>query len=279
MRKISYSQLSTYTDCQMKWYLIYKLGYKFSNKHTEFGTIVHNTLETRIVPDEFNYENIREDFKIRSWQDYFGVIFEEVDNILKDYTPLYNEIVLENDNFIGVVDKILKDEDNNHMLIDYKTTARPKTYMDIENDAQLYFYAYLYNKIKGVPLDKIKVGYMNIPKSDVATPKVLKNGTLSKAKSQKTTYNLYYKAIKENKLDVADYKDILEDLKDQELVSFVYTTINIDVLKDLLDDIQLIIKDMSKGYVLPCFGYSCKGCDFKDECKKERKIKNDKMGK
>lgn len=56
--------------------------------------------------------------------------------------------------------------------------------------------------------------YNIILKDYPVPPKVLKKGGLSKDKGQKTTYELYMKAIEENELNPDDYQDILEYLKE-----------------------------------------------------------------
>jgi len=57
----------------------------------------------------------------------------------------------------------------------------------------------------------------DIVKKDVPKPpKMLKKGGLSQDKSQKTTYEMYLKAIQENNLNPADYTEILEMLQTKE---------------------------------------------------------------
>ena len=48
MSRISYSQLSMYSDCPLRWKLNYveKLRISESNKHLIFGTAMHEVLQT-----------------------------------------------------------------------------------------------------------------------------------------------------------------------------------------------------------------------------------------
>ena len=258
MRKISYSQISTYLRCQKLWKHIYKDGFKQpSNEHMEFGTLVHNVLESRIIPDEGQYLHLKETFGITSWEIYFGIIFKELDEMFGHLNEFGTELVVETNMFIGIVDKVYKLDDGDFLLLDYKTTARDKVYEDMKRDKQLYFYAYLFSKVYSVPISRIKIGYINIPKSNVGKPKLLKSGKLSTAKTQNTTYELFYEAIKENNLFPSHYKEYLESLKEFKIVSMVSTYVDVDVVNELLEIIELVMKDMEKGYTLPCHNCDC----------------------
>lgn len=86
MKKVSHTEISTYLDCQKKWELQYQKGLKIDSIHFKFGLMGHKALETRIIPDENLYPELKEEFGITSWTNYFTPIFKELD----DYFQIMN---------------------------------------------------------------------------------------------------------------------------------------------------------------------------------------------
>ena len=213
---ISYSQIATYVDCQVKWDYIYNKGHVLDSVDLRFGSVAHEGLKTRIIPDEMLYSDFKDYYGITSWTKYFTEIFEELDEFLENYEVLGTEVPYQIGELRGIVDIILKNKNTGKIHIyDFKFSNTNRTLTDIELDAQLYIYAGAYALLnRDVSLSNIRVGYITIPKKELASPKMLLNGTLSKAKSQSITYKNYMKAIIDNKLNIDDYLDILEELKD-----------------------------------------------------------------
>lgn len=273
-RQVSHSEISTYLDCQKKWDLIYNKGLKVDNAHLQFGSMGHEVLETRIIPDESLYPELKEAFGINSWENYFTTIFNELDEAFKDYEVLHKEYRVETEDIKGVIDVVWKHKKTGRILItDYKFSNKDKGYVDIWLDEQMYIYAAVYASLNNLLLEDITIGYVNIPKAEVKKPRVLKNGTLSKDKAQNTTYELYLEAIEENGLNVADYEDILSEITDKHLTSVATCNINLEMAQRIMENIDNTIKDMDKGYVLEKCTFQCKYCDFLDYCKYEREIK------
>ena len=81
-RQVSHSEITTYLDCQKKWELQYLKGLKVDNIHFQFGSMGHEVLEKRIIPDENLYPELKEAFNITSWKNYFEAIFKELDDYL-----------------------------------------------------------------------------------------------------------------------------------------------------------------------------------------------------
>lgn len=274
MKQVSHSEITTYLDCQKKWDLIYRQHQKIDNIHFQFGSMGHKVLETRVIPDELMYPELKEAFEILSWKEYFNHIFEELDNYFKDYEVIARELPVESPDLKGVIDVVWKNKNTGRILItDYKFSTSNKTIMDISIDEQMYIYAYLYSQQTGISLDNIDIGYISIPKAQFSEPRVLKNGAISKDKSQKTTYELYLKTIERLGLDVKDYEDILLDLKDKHMLNIVIDSINKDTLVKIITNIAFVIDDMQKGYVLEKFSYMCSKCDFVQYCKYGKPIK------
>lgn len=274
MRQVSHSELTTYLDCQKKWDLIYNKGLKIDNIHLQFGSMGHEVLETRIIPDESLYPELKEAFGISSWNNYFTTIFNELDETFKDFEVLHKEYRVETDDIKGVIDVVWKNKTTGKILItDYKFSNKDKGQVDIWLDEQMYIYAAAYASLNNLALEDIDIGYVNIPKAEMKKPRVLKNGTLSKDKAQNTTYALYLEAIEENGLNVADYEDILSEITDKRLTTVATCNINVEMATRIMQNIDNTIKDMNKGYVLEKCTFQCKHCDFLDYCKYEKEIK------
>ena len=275
-RQVSHSEISTYLDCQKKWDLVYNQKLKVDNIHLQFGSMGHEVLETRIIPDETLYNDLKEAFNITSWQNYFTRIFEELDDYFKDYEVLHREYRVETEDIKGVVDVVWKNKITGKILItDYKFSNKDKGQTDIYLDEQMYIYAVVYATLNNLTLDDIEIGYINIPKCEFQKPRVLRNGQLSKDKAQNTTYMLYLEAIKENNLNLADYEDVLKELTNKRMCTIAISPINNGMAVRIMTNIDNVIKDMSKGYVLEKCTFQCKYCDFIQYCKYGKEIKND----
>ena len=269
MVNISHSEAVAFWDCPMKWNLIYNKKISKTNIHLEFGKMAHKALETRKIPEEYLFPELKEAFNIKSWNNYFTPIFSELDNFLKDYTILNRELYLKFGQVKGVIDLICKNNNTGEiLLLDYKFKAIPNSYLDIYLDQQLSLYAYLYKGNFSVSYDNIKVGYISIPKAEYSKPELLRNGKLSKNKSQLTTKELYLQAIKEYGLDIKDYGDILKDIEDKKLLNIVISDVDENRVLKIIMNIALTISLINKGIILENFSAEkCKNCDYLKECK------------
>lgn len=272
----SHSEISTYLECQQKWYLQYHKGIKFDNIHLQFGSMGHKALETRVIPDELLYPELKEAFGISSWQNYFTPIFKEIDDYFKDYELLYSELGVENEIIRGVIDCVWKHKTNGRYLItDYKFSNTDKGQEDVLLDEQMYIYAVLLAVKLNIPLEQIDIGYINIPKKEMDNPRVLKSGALSKDKAQNVTYDKYVEKINELGLKIEDYEDFLSEIQGKKLISIQPQPINIDMALRIMNNIDNVVKDMQKGYVLEKCSFQCKKCDYIQYCKYGKEIKNE----
>lgn len=274
MRQVSHSEITTYLDCQKKWELQYLKGLKVDNVHFQFGSMGHSVLETRVIPDESLYPELKEAFGITSWSKYFTKIFKELDDYFIDYEILHKEYKVENDTMKGIIDVVWRNRSTGKILItDYKFSNSDKGQEDILLDEQMYIYAVMYAHENGLSLEDINIGYINIPKCEMDKPRVLKNGQLSKDKAQKVTYNDYLQTINEMGLNVTDYEDILAELSGRTLLTIETSTINVEMAERIMTNIDNTIKDMEKGYVLEKCTFMCKKCDYLQYCKYGKEIK------
>lgn len=273
-RQVSHSEISTYLDCQKKWELQYIKGLKIDNVHFQFGSMGHSVLETRIIPDETLYPELKEAFHISSWKDYFTTILDEIDERFKDYVVLHREYKIETDEIKGVIDVVWQHKKTGKILItDYKFSNSDKGTEDVLLDEQMYIYAVVYASKNGLKLENIDIGYINIPKTELNKPRVLKSGQLSKDKAQNTTYKKYVETIHELRLNIADYEDFLSEISGRTLISVTISPINPDMVVRIMTNIDNTIKDMEKGYVLEKCTFQCKHCDYLQYCKYGKEIK------
>lgn len=276
MKTVSHSEISTYLDCQKKWDLQYNKGLRFDNIHTRFGSMGHNVLETRIIPDEILYPELKEEFGISSWCRYFEPIFKEIDAYFKDYELIYTEHRVENEVLKGVIDCVWKHKTTGRYLItDYKFSNTDKGQEDVLLDEQMYIYAVLLALELGISLEQIDIGYINIPKKEMDNPRVLKSGQLSKDKAQNVTYEKYVDTINELGLNMADYEDFLAEIKGRKLISIEPQPINVDMAYRIMENVDNVVRDMQKGYVLEKCSFMCKRCDCIQYCKYNKEIKNE----
>lgn len=275
-RKLSHSAITTYLDCQRKWDLVYNHGLRQDNVHLQFGSMAHKVLETRIIPDEILYPELKEFFGIKSWYNYFSNIIKEIDKFILDNNleQIGKEVDVEDDNLVGCIDCVFKVKDKDEYVIaDYKFSTSVKGYDELLLDEQMYIYAYLYATQHNIDLTKITTCYINIPKAELCEPRELKGGGLSKDKSQNTTYELYLKKINDLGLNVSDYEEILDVLKLKPYIVFTKNKLNLDNLEKVFANIENVLKDMKKGYVLEKNSYMCSRCEFYEYCKLGKEIK------
>ena len=278
MRQVSHSEITTYLDCQKKWELIYQKKLKIDNVHLRFGSMGHEVLETRILPDESLYPELKETFNISSWENYFNPIFKELDDYFESYEVLHREYRIETPSMKGVIDVVWKNKETGRILItDYKFSNTDKGQEDILLDEQMYIYAVVYAHLNGLSLEDIDIGYINIPKCEMNKPRVLKSGQLSKDKAQNVTYNKYVETIQELGLNKADYEDFLAEISGRTLLSISISPINEEMAVRIMTNIDNVIKDMDKGYVLEKCTYQCKRCEFLQYCKYGKEIKKDEL--
>lgn len=273
MKQISHSEITTYLDCQRKWDLIYNKKLKIDSIHFKFGSVGHKVMETRVIPDEMLYPELKEEFGISSWKDYFTPILNEIDEYFKDYEVLSREFRVQNEMLVGVVDCVWKHKSTNRILItDYKFSNADKGQEDVLLDQQMYIYAVLYALSTNTPLEQIDIGYINIPKKEMNKPRVLKSGQLSKDKAQNVTYDTYIKTIEELGLNIEEYRDFLDEISGRKLVAISPQPVNVDMAKRIMENIDNVIKDMQKGYILEKCSFMCKHCDCVQYCKYGREI-------
>lgn len=186
---------------------------------------------------------------------------------------LHTEFRVETELTVGTIDAVWRNKTTGRILItDYKFCNTDKTQEDVLLDEQMYMYAVAYGSLTNTNLTNIDIGYINIPKKEMDNPRILKSGELSKDKAQNVTYDTYLNKIHELGLDVSKYEDILSELSGRKLVSIQPQPINIEMAIRIMNNIDNVIKDMQKGYVLEKCSFMCKHCDFVQYCKYGKEV-------
>jgi len=111
----------------------------------------------------------------------------------------------------GKVDGVV--EDGGLWILEHKTakTIDNRYERKLTLDAQSMLYLEAMERVYGKPFNGIL--YNVLAKAVPEPPKVLKNGSLSRAKDQNTTPELYGMAIQENGLQMADYAEFMAYLE------------------------------------------------------------------
>ena len=204
--------MAKYNHC----YVLHTPPCKPTSPHLTFGTMAHEVLYNAgklrdesadgvlnvdeyqtVIPSEVLYNDLKEYFDIKSWEGYFTSVikqtYEYEQELIKEYkTPVKVERELKlsftpeqmkeytgkvfTQSFVGVIDLLII-TDNAATIIDYKFSSTNKTQNDFDMNSQLPLYAFFVNKMYGIPVHNITVGYIDIPTVECGTPSISSHGT------------------------------------------------------------------------------------------------------
>ena len=256
-----------------------------------------------VIPSELMHTDLKDTFKIYNWHDYFIPIIKKTaeyeEEMIKSFTK-GSEIHIEREvklqltcsdlanlglNFIqqpivGVLDLLIYTKDE-AVVLDYKFSNSNKTQDDFDMNSQLPLYALLISYNYGIPVENIRVGYIDIPKKSFDKPILLSDGKLSRSKTQNVmqeSYAKYVAAVHDNDpyyncepggyyyecwCAMANNKPAY--LQVQYLDMEAYDGIT----KDLFDAAEAIdrMKERNMKFLKKYDSYSCKGCEYLKACK------------
>lgn len=308
-RTVSYSQLNTFKRCRQKWYYNYVRGLvpKKRVAKIELGKYGHALLEAYYRGEDL--EQASEEY----WQENTEGMFDEeliefqevkedaeylVNRYIKHYEHLKDEYIIHSvegkfrvpiltpqgnrsmTDFRGIFDLIVEDSSGGIWLVDHKFTSidLDKYAENLVLDEQANYYLWALSQILGA--DVIEGIIFNLIRSKLPTiPRVLKNGELSKAKNIDTDVETYLQAIKDNNLDVNDYRDILEEIKQRDRAFFkrhkIYRTQ--EELDCIGRELYIISIDMRDNNIYRNATRDCSwDCPYRELCIMEQKgIKDD----
>ena len=170
--RVSHSKLDTFRECHYKYFAKYHehLPEKRSDSALQFGSYIHKILEVGVR--EFTLsalELIAEEqkntykFDHKEYPDKLIrkclVNFIEFNTKLQESEiiglELKEEFKIDDFMYTGIIDRVVKAKDGSIMLIDYKTSKREKTKLDLYMDKQLIGYATTLHKNLKIPINKI----------------------------------------------------------------------------------------------------------------------------
>lgn len=310
--KIRGSELTSFLRCRQQWEYAWKdnLRTKKPNDKLLFGTLFHKWLEHFYNTDNEQYalEQCEEFFNSADLSgmeqvdidDLWDLFRNVVDNYLNfwandsEWAVLGTELSFEvplggGDVYTGTIDIVW--EHNGHLWFgDHKTTNSVSKYVEMAGmDRQIsrYWWAldqiakgngHLYDK-RGVIVDNDKSPsgfvYNIILRDYPKPPETLKNGSLSKNKSQKTTWKMYLDKLSELKLDIREYTDILDHFANQETPfgnnflrrHHIYK--NPTEIQLAGEEMLLMIEDMRRPSIYKNITSECSWCAYKTLCQAE----------
>lgn len=323
----SNSSLNTFANCMKKYehsYILHTPPCKPISPHLTFGTMAHDVLYKagtlrdevedgvvdnesyyQIIPSEVINMDLKQEFQIKNWHDYFTNVIKETAKIEKqliaeiqadgEEVTIKREIKLQvtpeelarigysgiKQPLVGVIDLLIMTP-TKAIIIDYKFSSNRKTQSDFDMNSQLPLYAFFVNYLYDVPLHDIKYGYIDIPKKDFGIPTVLSNGTLSRSKDQNVSQEMYEKAViavhgeddpKYNCKPGGHYYDCWCNLAFNKpaYLSLQYLDFEVyeNVVTDLIKAAQMIdfMNDNKMAFLKKYDSYSCNGCEYLEACK------------
>jgi len=173
---ISESKAKTFKECQLKYRYKYIDRFKEEAKNKDalhFGSFIHKIFEdgfkaTDVATLTTIAENIKKSYPFS--ESYNPKIKKCIENFLRFNasleetvaTELVYEIVYDKKYDIklnGIIDRVIKGKDGGYLVIDYKTSKRELSKLDLYQNTQMQGYAYAVHKLLKVPLDKITVAH------------------------------------------------------------------------------------------------------------------------
>jgi radical SAM protein with 4Fe4S-binding SPASM domain len=171
IKTISESKYQTFKQCQLKYcyrYVDRLLEPEEANTAAlHFGSYIHKILEEGVnakSPEDLQViaEEVKGSYKVS--KKYEGKDLKCINNFLKFNpkleetvaTELVFEVPVKDDITLnGVIDRVIKGKDGGYLVIDYKTSKREKSKVELYQDTQLKGYVYAISKLYEVPFSQI----------------------------------------------------------------------------------------------------------------------------
>ena len=172
---ISNSKRDTFKQCKLKYryrYVDRLPDYDISNTDAlHFGSYIHQIFEDGVEASDLSglqhlAEQNRDNYKFN--KSYEPKIELCLKNFLRFNATLpevgiseqhFDLEVAEGITINGYIDRIIKGKEGGYLVIDYKTSKREKSKIDLYQDPQLKGYVYAVHKIYNVPLNKITAAH------------------------------------------------------------------------------------------------------------------------
>lgn len=286
--EVSQSKIKSWRQCRQAYDYKYIQGLTKKFKPMPFmrGTIIHNMLEAHYLKKD-PWKSFKKDIKendkaIRLNPEEYGDLSGHLKILMEGYFEFYKKdklkIISVEDEFrtqlvndIYLVGKrdLVAQEDGLNWMTEHKCHNKiPDGSMIPYANLQSALYVWEYNKNNSKKLDGIMWNYLWGKPPTV--PQLLKDGTMSKRSSQ-LTWPMYKTALKEAKLNPADYVDVKQELTGNE--SLYYSRKKVPLNKTLINNIvedakitALEIQKFAGKDKTRNLGYNCERCEFKNLC-------------
>ena len=258
-----------------------------------------------VIPSEVLYDDLKNEFGISNWLNYFTPVIKQTAQYERDLVKelidtqtgnvsVEREIKLQltvdrlkelgyegiTQPLVGVIDCLMYTK-THAIIIDYKFSSSKKTQDDFDMNSQLPLYALFVHTLYDIPLHNIKYGYIDIPKQMFGMPTVLSNGTLSRAKSQNVSQEMYEKAVIAvhgedpyyNCKKGGYYYDCYCNLALNKAAYLSIQYLDMEVYANITDDLMKAAKmidfmiDNKMPFLKKYDSYSCKSCEYLTACK------------
>jgi RecB family exonuclease len=180
INRLSPSKLKCYNDCKLKYKLRYidYLDEDFNpNTNTDalqYGSYIHKIFEdgndaTTIEELQTIAADLRDSYHFGPEKDKntqknlrnFLALQEKLRSKCEDVsTEMFFAVEVGDDITLnGIIDRIVKNEKGEYLVIDYKTSKQAISKMDMFKDPQMIIYAFAIHKMFNVPYSKIRVAH------------------------------------------------------------------------------------------------------------------------
>jgi len=292
MTKFSFSQINTWGKCNYQWHLKYVEGLMPPpTPAMSYGKLGHKMIENILRGEDIHHEIVIGEGEFDTGEiDEVQQLIEDVtasvrmfesslplsdwETVELDGVPLIEfpvEVPIDDgDSYIGYIDWVARHKPSGQVwLWDFKFRKSLQVDWVEEMDLQKPIYM---KHVTDLGIDPIGTICGQIKSTAPKKPAMTKKGTLSKAKIT-TTWEIYRDTVIENGLDIADYEDMKDKLKDVEFIRLSRAFRTHEELQRTWDTVFIRsvkqIKTQSTSFEPPprSIGFmNCNNCKFRDIC-------------
>ena len=177
INKVSPSKIKVYDECKLKYkfkYIDYLPEKETNTDALQFGSFIHKVLEegvtatteeelfeiAKIVKSQYKFdEDARERQTVKCIKN-----FVNFNNSLSSCEQVSTEqmfaVELKQGYAVnGIIDRVVKSQDGNYLVIDYKTSKRASTKRQLFHDPQMLLYAYAISVLYKVPIASVTLAH------------------------------------------------------------------------------------------------------------------------
>ena len=299
---VSVSKLKTWKTCQQKWSYKYvqNLRPKAKSRPLTLGGLVHKCLEAHDMGED--WVQIIRDYNTNEYSKLFleekaelGDIPQDTLRLCRAYFNNYSEIDkhfevlacevgfiirVPGSNVVieGIIDKVARNKTTGKVWgIEHKTAKKgipTETYRatDIQTTVYEWALAVMAPELGFEPKDLGGIMFDYLKTKPLSIPKLLKNGTMSKAKIDTDKWT-YIEALKKAGLDPADYADFIATLDTEKLFRRIplaksKTMVKL-IMTDFLNGVNQMVEYSDKPTRNLAWTCDVPKCEFRQLCMAE----------